>query len=220
MAHLARWKSSALAVMAMTMTTTTVAPLVAFAPAQAQMFNSQLRGITIAAGARLPVTFEKEKIVIAPQDKSEVTLKVARNIRDRSGTLLIPAETEIFGSLQPATRNGKRGTQFIAEKMVFPNGDEQPINAKSQILTKTEKLKKGASTNSILTGAAVGAGTASLISLITGNKKIETLEPVVGAAVGALGGLLFGKKEVEVVVIKPEEDLTLTLTNDLVLARR
>jgi hypothetical protein len=55
--------------------------------------------------------------------------------------------------------------------------------------------------------------------LITGNKKIEVLEPVGGAAAGALASILLRKPKTDVFVLRPEQDLDITLTSNLVITR-
>ncbi|MFN6219551.1 MAG: conjugal transfer protein TrbI, partial [Aphanizomenon sp.] len=140
--------------------------------------------------------------------------------------ILIPANTEVIGELQPvklnnrSSSNNQQGVRFVARELVFPSGQRLQIFANSKTITQTETISKGASTGQILTDAAIGAGAASLISLVTGNKKIEVLEPVGGAAAGALASVLLRKQKAEVFVLKPEEDLNITLTSNLVITRQ
>ena len=109
---------------------------------------------------------------------------------------------------------------YQKEELVFPSGQRQQIFANSRTITKTETITKGSSTGQILTDAAIGAGAASVISLITGNKKIEVLEPVGGAAAGALASILLRKPKADVFVLRPEQDLAITLTSNLVITRQ
>ncbi|GAB1541114.1 hypothetical protein NUACC21_37840 [Scytonema sp. NUACC21] len=221
MTRFIRWKSGASALMALAITTGTIAPMFTLAPANAQIIRNQNRTVSIPAGVTIPVSYEKEKILVTPDEKAPITLKVARNIVDRSSNVLIPEGTEIVGQLQPATRRGEKGTRFEAQELVFPNGDRQSINATSQVVTDKEKIRKGADSGKILQDAAIGAGAASVISLLTGNRRIEALEPIIGAGAGAVASILLRKKEAEVVVVRPEEgDLDLTLRSNLQLSRR
>jgi hypothetical protein len=219
------WKTGTAALMAMTVSTSAILPILTSAPASAQplVISQRLnipQTVTISSGARIPVAFEKEKIVVAPDETTDVTLKVANNIVDSRGRILIPADTEIVGQLRPATRSGKKGSQFIATKLVYPNGREQSINAASQVVTKTETINRGTSIGKIATGAAVGAGAAAIIGLLTGNRRIDTWEVLTGGGVGALLNVLLRRGSAEVVVINPEQDLTLSLRSNLTIALR
>lgn len=218
------WKIGTSALMAMTISTSAILPVLTSTPAGAQVVIGQSlnipRSITISAGARIPTTFEKDKIVVSPDETADVTLKVANNIVDRTGRVLIPVDTQIVGKLRPATKNGKKGSQFVASKLVYPNGREQTINASSQVITNTENVSRNSNTGKILTGAALGAGAAAIIAGITGDKHISILEVLGGAGVGALANVLLRRSSAEVVVINPENDLTLTLESGLTVALR
>jgi hypothetical protein len=216
------WKSGTAALMTIAMTTVAVAPLFTFNAAQAQFNINQSRTITIPANVILPVSYEKEKVIVNPGERLPLTLKIANDIIDSNGNLLIPANTEVVGELQPVNlpnSNNKKGVRFVAQELVFATGRRQQINANSKTITKTERISKGSDTGQILTDAAIGAGAATVISLLTGNKKIEVLEPVGGAAVGVLANLLLRKKQADVFILRPEEDLDITLGSNLVISR-
>jgi len=214
MSRLQPWKSGAAALMALTITTGAVAPMIVSAPAEAQ-FSNQQRTITIPAGVTIPVTYEKNKILVTPTETISLKLKVASSIVDNSGRVLIPVNTEIVGKLQPARRNSVKGSQFIASELVFPNGERQYINANSQVITRTEKITKGADTGTIVQDAAIGGAAAAVISGITGNRRIAAWKVIGGAGLGSLASLYLRKKEVEVVVINPDPDLNITLRSSL-----
>jgi hypothetical protein len=219
------WQTGTLALMAITMTTGAIAPLAVFAPAYAQYNIGQPRSITIPANVTLPVTYEKEKVVVSPGETISLTLRIPNDIIDRNRNILIPARTEIVGRLEPVnlTSNSKdkknKGVRFVAQELVFASGKRLAINAASGTITRTETISKGADTGQILTDAAIGAGAASVIALLTGNKKIEILEPIGGAAAGALASVLIRKNEAAVFVLRPEQDLKITLNSNLVLSR-
>ncbi|MBW4632422.1 MAG: conjugal transfer protein TrbI [Iphinoe sp. HA4291-MV1] len=227
MTQLHRWKSRTAALMAMAITTGTIAPMFMFAPASAQeIFNRQRTQtetetgrVSIPAGVKLPVRYEKDKIVVTPDETTPIKLKVASNLIDRAGNVLIPRGSEIEGQLQPITRNGEKGTYFVAQEIVFPNGERQSINATSRVITRKETISKGGKTDKILQDAAIGAGAASVISLITGDRKIQAIEPILGAGAGAAASVLLRRKKTEVIVIEPERDLDLTLRSSLLLSR-
>ncbi len=230
------WKSGCAAFMATAITTGAIAPMFAPNAATAQTPDLFRRGqtnqptnqptsqynsgtISIPAGVTIPVTYEKERILVTPDETTAVTLKVARNIVDSNGNLLIREGTDIKGRIEPATRNNVKGSRFVAEELILSDNNKVAIDANSPIVTRRETIKKGANTGRVLTDAAIGAGAASVIALITGNRRIETLEPVGGAAAGAVASILLRKKQVEVVSIDPENDLDVTLRSNLVLNR-
>lgn len=221
MSGLITWKSTAAALMTIAINTGAVLPWIYPNPAQAQFNFNQPRTITIPANVTLPVTYEKEKIVLQPGERIPLTLRIANDIMDSNRNILIPANSEVTGELTPVNLGGdnRKGVRFVATELVFPNGKTQPISANSRTITQTETITKGSDTGQILTDAAIGAGAATLIALVTGNKKVEVLEPIGGAAAGALASVLLRKNKADVFVLRPEQDLAITLTSNLVLSR-
>lgn len=207
------WQSKTAALMALAITSTTT-PIFMSAPATAQLFPSspeRLNQTTIRAGASIPVRYDQaKKIVVSPNERMALTLKVAANVTNRSGTILIPAGSLIEGQLQPADG----GSQFVARELVTSNGRRQPIDATSEVI-ETTTLKRGASTGSILKGAVIGAAAGTALGGLTGNRRIGVGEVLAGAGVGAAGGAVLGRKKADVVVIEPDNDLELTLRSAL-----
>jgi hypothetical protein len=195
--------------------------LLSSTPASAQLlgtddeFVQAQRRVAIPSGVSLPVRYdEAEKIVVLPDETAPVTLKIAANIKDNSGRILIPYGSELVGEIRPAGN----GSRFVAQELKIPGASSQSINASSQVITRRETINKGASAGDILEGAAIGAAAASVIAGITGDKAIATEEVLGGAGLGALGGLLLGKEEAEVISIDPNEDLDITLNSRLALS--
>ncbi|NET02083.1 MAG: conjugal transfer protein TrbI [Sphaerospermopsis sp. SIO1G1] len=219
------WKSSTATLIAMAITTATVTPLFTFSPAQAQFNVNQSRSITIPANVTLPVTYEKEKVIVQPGETAPLTLRIASDIIDNRRNILIPRGTEIIGELQPVNlndsyNNNRQGVRFVARELAFTSsGRRQQIFANSRTITEIQTISRGSSTGQILTDAAIGAGAATVISLLTGNQKIETLETLGGAAAGALASVLLRKNSADVFVLYPENDLDITLQSNLVLSR-
>lgn len=213
MSKIERWKSGASVLIALSMMGSVAAPIVTTAPAVAQTaYRNQT--IVIPNGTSIPVLYDKaEKIVVSPKETVPLTLIVAANVKTRTGTILIPAGSKIVGKLQPA----EGGSQFIAEELVRSQGRRQYINATSNIITRSQEVRRGANTSSILKGAAIGGAAAAALSGLTGDKKISVLEVLGGAGAGAAGGLVLGRKKVDVVVINPNTDLALKLRSDLAL---
>ncbi len=213
-----RWQSKGALLLALGTTSTAAFPLLIAAPATAgskpyisgQLF-SQSSPISVSAGTVIPVNFDKEKIVVTPDETAPVTLTVATDIRSSEGTILIPAGSQIKGNLQPA----KGGTQFVAQELTIKNSNQRlPIRATSKVITRRETIEKGRNTGNILKGAAIGAAAAAILADILGG--IDLGEVLGGAGVGAIAGLLLGSRnKAEVVVVNPETDLDLTLRSDL-----
>ena len=192
-------------------------PLMGSNSASAQLLSSERRAqsrIAIPSGTSLPVRYEEtEKIVVMPDETAPVTLQIAANIKDRQGRILIPYGTELIGEMRPA----QNGSRFVAQELRVPGESPQSINAASQVVTRRETIRRGASTGDILEGAAIGAAAASVIAGVTGDRAIATEEVLGGAGLGALGGIFLGKDKVEVISIDPNEDLDITLTSRLAL---
>ncbi|PSO47699.1 MAG: hypothetical protein BRC33_11980 [Cyanobacteria bacterium SW_9_44_58] len=195
--------------------------LLSSTPASAQLLGSDdefvqaQRRVAIPSGVSLPVRYdEAEKIVVLPDETAPVTLKIAANVKDRSGRILIPYGSELVGEIRPAGN----GSRFVAQELKIPGASSQSINASSQVITRRETIDKGASAGDILEGAAIGAAAASVIAAITGDKAIATEEVLGGAGLGALGGLLLGKEQAEVISIDPNQDLDITLNSRLALS--
>ena len=208
---------------------TTFIPVLNVSSASAQPFrfppNSTLRtnnnsrsslysqSLIIPAGTNIPVQYEQaEKILVTKGETLPLTVTVAANIRNRNGDILIPFGSEIVGQIQPV----ESGSQFVAEYISLPN-QQISLNANSQVITRTEVIEEGADAITILQGTLVGTAAATLIAAVTGDTAIATEEVLAGAALGTLGGWLFGGGEAELIAINPNTDLTLTLQSDLVI---
>lgn len=207
------WQSGTAALMAVSIVTGTTAPMIAPAPASAQYFPQETQ-VTIPAGTSIPVRYDNaEKIVVSTNETVPVTLRVATNIINRRGVVLIPAGSQIVGQLQPV----QGGAQFVASELVTSQGRRQEINATSRVITRTQQVQQGVDTGNILKGAVLGSAAAAGISGIVGNRHISAGKVLLGTGVGAAGGALLGRKKVDVVVIKPNTDLNLTLRSALPL---
>lgn len=223
------WKAKTATFMALAIATSATIPLVRSNPASAQLFPRQpypsrtqpypstpypqSTQVTIPAGTSIPVRYDKaERIVVSPDETMDLTVTVATNIVTRSGAVLIPAGSQIIGQIQPVDG----GSQFVARELVL-NQRRQNISATSRVVSQTEEITRGSNTRSILKGAAIGAAAAAAVAAITGDRAIATEEVLGGAGLGALSGVLLGRRRTEVVVINPS-DLNLTLNSNLPLS--
>lgn len=166
--------------------------------------------VTIPEGTVIPIRYEKaEKILVTKDETAPLTLTVAQNVVTDRGTVVIPAGSQVIGELRPVKDKG--GSQFVAQKLKLTNNQEYQINATSEVITKTQTIKTGTSTQAIVKNAALGAGAAAAVSVVSGDRAIATEEVLGGAAIGGLVGLFFGKKSVDLIAIDPNTDLQMTI---------
>lgn len=177
-----------------------------------QTTPTQPTSVTIPQGTIIPVKYEKAgKILVTKDEIAPLTLMTSQSIITQNGTVLIPAGTQIIGQLKPA----QGGSQFVAQKLILTSGQEYQLSATSNIITKTETIKKGISTTGIIKNTVLGAAAAAAIAAVTGDKAIATEEVLGGAGIGGLIGLFFGKNSVDLIVVEPNTDLKLTINQDL-----
>lgn len=169
--------------------------------------------LVIPSGTAIPVKYDQQKILVTPDEKAPLTLTVASNITTSDGTVLIPAGSQVSGQLQPA----QGGSQFVAQQLTMTNGQQMSMNATSQVISKTEQIKKGASVTTVLKDAALGSAAAAAVSAVTGNRTITAGKVLSGTAIGTLIGLFLGRESVNLISVEPNTDLNLTLGQDLVI---
>ncbi|NJR38025.1 MAG: hypothetical protein HC781_03200 [Leptolyngbyaceae cyanobacterium CSU_1_4] len=201
----------------MTTVSTLAIPLTVIKPATAvpmqvaQRFPDSWRN-TVPSGTEIPITYDKERIIVTPGETAPIKLEVAQDVTTSGGTVVIPEGSVIEGELEPAGD----GTQFVANNLVIDGRSSRtPIDAISNVITRRETINKR-SDPKILQGAAIGAAAAAVLSEVLG--RIDILEVLGGAGLGALGSVLIrDREEVEVIVVNPEADLNLTLQSDFAL---
>ncbi|NJP10232.1 MAG: S-layer homology domain-containing protein [Leptolyngbyaceae cyanobacterium RU_5_1] len=172
-------------------------------------------GIKIPAGTSIPVRYEGINRILLSKDEppTPLTLKVAQNVITSQGQVLIPAGSDVVGQL----RTDANGAQFFAGEMVLPDGKRLPIEASSNVISKTETITKSASTGKVVASTLVGAGAAAGIAAVTGDRTIKAWEVLPGAVAGAALSLFLGRDRIDLFAVNPNTDLTLTLNKDLVL---
>jgi hypothetical protein len=172
-------------------------------------------GIRIPAGTVLPVRYEGvDKVLLAKNESpTPFTMKIAQNVITAQGQVLIPASSDVVGTL----RTTPEGAQFTAGEIVLPGGKRLAVNAGSNYITRTESVRKGSSTGKVIASTLVGAGAAAGIAAVTGDRNIKAWEVLPGAVVGAAASLLIGSNTVDLYAINPNTDLSLRLNSDLVI---
>lgn len=211
-------KTGTAALLALTITSSAVVPLVSTAPAFAQSRNTRTETYNqfVPAGTSIKLRYDKDKILLMPNETVPLTLTVAEDVLSRDRRILIPEGSEIKGELKA----GSRGSQFVAKELtVYTNGQSRRyyLNATSNVVTRTEEVKKGSSTRSILTGTALGAGAAAAIAALSGDRSIGADEVLGGAGLGTIGGWLLNRKKVTMFSVYPEQDLAVRLRSELAL---
>ena len=174
--------------------------------------------VTIPAGTSMPVKYERDKILVTKDETVPVTLAVAANITTSDGRVLIPAGSEVEGELRPA----QGGSQFVAKTLKM-GSQQMPINASSEVITKTETVSKGINVGNLVRNAALGTAAAAAISAVTGDRAIATEELLLGAGAGAIVNLIqtfLGRNSVDLVSIEPDTDLDLKLSSPLVISTK
>ncbi len=172
------------------------------------------QAVTIPSGTTIPVKYDQaERILVTKEETAPLTLTVAQNIVTSGGSIIIPAGSTVVGELRPA----EGGSQFYAQELVLSGGRRYDISATSEVITKTERIRKGINVGNVVKNAALGAAAAAAISAVTGDRAIATEEVLGGAGVGSLVGLFLGRRSVDLVAIDPDTDLQLTLNSNLAL---
>lgn len=170
----------------------------------------------IPSGTTIPVKYDQaERILVTKEETAPLTLTVAQNVVTREGAVLIPSGSQVVGELRPA----ENGSQFVARELTLATGQKYEVSATSEVITKTEQVRKGANVGGIVKNAALGAAAAAGIQAVTGDRDIGVGETLGGAGIGALVGLFLGRDSVELIAIDPNTDLQLTLGSDLVLSQ-
>ncbi|MER3433521.1 MAG: hypothetical protein C4288_08825 [Leptolyngbya sp. ERB_1_1] len=226
MLNLKKLQSSTALALTLGVTATGAAPIVfakdavaAPAPMQiAQLFpppGGQTTGAyRIPAGTRLRLTYrDAEKILVAPNERLPITLTVPNNIITSNRTVLIPAGSQVKGEFQPI--DGGTGTRFVANTLILTNGNQISLDGQTDVISRTEEVRRGVNGDAILKGAAIGSGAAAIISGVTGNRRITAGKVLIGTGAGALGGLIFGRNTNKVISVNSQSDLNLRLNSSL-----
>lgn len=227
--NLSYGKSGITIVISLLIGITVVAPIYSLKPATAQFFTSGnnnnpgpiSNNVVIPLGTQIPLRHQDvEKILVTDEESLDVTLETAANIKDHNGNLLVPVGSKVMGHIQPANE----GAQFVAREIIIDNR-RYPLYASSGVVTRKETIDEGASVEEILGGTLAGSAAAAIIAGTTGDRRIDALEVLAGAAVGTLAGWslpesgLIGGGETQVISIDPNRDLNIILESDLTLAR-
>lgn len=145
---------------------------------------------------------DRERIVLRRDEVLPLTLRVARDVRDDRGRVLIPEGSRIEGELRPS----EGGVRFFARRLILPNGDRYSLDARSELIRPRTGLN-----DKDLKDTTVSRAARILISSVLGSR--DNLS-------GLLEDILAGRTRVDsrlrsdLVVVYPD-DLDLRLRSDL-----
>ncbi|HEY9908564.1 MAG TPA: S-layer homology domain-containing protein [Thermosynechococcaceae cyanobacterium] len=177
----------------------------------------QPQAVRIPAGASIPVRSDNaERILLAKNETNPTpfTLKVAQNIVNSRGDVLIPAGSLVNGEL----RVNDGAAKFFGNQLVLPNGRQLQVNATSNAISTTESIRQGTSLGKVLTGAVLGSAAAAGVAGVTGDRTIKAGEVLIGTGVGAIAGAILNGR-LDLISVNPNTDLNLTLNSDLVIGQ-
>lgn len=173
--------------------------------------------LMLPVGTQIPIRYDQaEKILLTKEDTITLKLKVATNITNADGTIVIPDGSEIIGEIKPS---GK-GSQFFSQAVLIKTENqthlETSLDAISQVITQIETLVKGVNYEELFKKATLGQKAEKVIaSFIEYSKNRRT--QLDSAEIEALAGWFLGAETLELVSINPEKDLNLTLRSELIL---
>jgi len=179
--------------------------LLALPPASAQqLFDVGVR--QLQPGTIIPVqTLEGgEPQYFSPNSTHPLTLRVAQDIYGGDGQLVIPAGSEVRGSLRPV----QGGARFFGTALVA-NGRLYSVQMSSDLI-HDEKDPRQYSAEAIAQDAAIGAVGGTVLGLLTGG--VSALGVIGGAGAGVAVGNITAP---QVVVLRPSQVMNLTLNSPL-----
>lgn len=154
--------------------------------------NTQTAEYKVAKGTSINVQYEmSDKVRLAPGETLRMTLKVAEDIKNAQGGILIPRGSEIEGQLVPRYSGSQfLGTQFVAQRLSIGNQSYNNINVTSSLVTTVPPKTNNPST---LGDAAINI----LSGVLTGGRSPNT-----------------NTQQEQLIVIDPEVDLPLKFGSD------
>lgn len=152
-------------------------------PQQASLISSNyIAGVPsqgLQVRTEIPVFYDvAQKVIVSPQETAPLTLKVAQDIKDNQGNIIIPKGSSIRGELQPQ----RDGTQFVAREVMI-DGKNYSLDASSEIITRTISARDP-NLLALARNAVLGAGAAAGLSSVIGDGNITAEKVLTGAAVG------------------------------------
>lgn len=163
----------------------------------------------LAAGQTIATHYGgKSQLILQTGETRKLALSLNQDIRNPSGQVVIPADTQIEGEITPIEGGG----QFTATRMII-NGVAYPFSAQSPTLHDVKDPQQ-TSIGAIAGDAAIGAAGGIVLGQVLGQRGI-TLEQVLGgAAAGAAVGNVTAPRAV---VLDPGTEVKLQLTENFLI---
>ncbi|MGK7933292.1 MAG: hypothetical protein AB4041_17930 [Microcystaceae cyanobacterium] len=212
-------KASVVALLLGTSTLTSLSPVVAqpYSIYADDRNDYNYQAGVVEAGTRIPISYDEDTLTLEQGQTIPLTLTVASPIRDRNGRVVIPAGSTIEGQLEPSGQQ----VRYVAREIKIDSDTPLTFDAASDVVGQVETVDIQANTVDILKGTVAGAGAATILAGTTGDRRINALEVLGGAAFGTLAGWalptagVIGGGTKEVITLNPNRDLTLVLQSDL-----
>jgi hypothetical protein len=187
------------------------------------------KGTIITVGYKV-----SEKVVVFPGQTQNLTLTVAKDIKNSKGEILIPKNSEIEGEIVPRYNGSSLlGSQFVAQRLIVGNQSYSNLNATS-LLIGSQPSKGGvlggiqrtigdAALNTaaqVLLGRVTGQVGESVGDILNQAGNAGDILSQVGSARDILNGVLTGRgsnqqqQQNGQVTINPAKDLQLTVGSD------
>ncbi len=160
----------------------------------------------ILKGTRIPIHYQEfQRIILTERENLPLTVTISANLYNRRGKVIIPYGSEIFGQLQPI----QKGIQFVAYQVHLPR-TVYPIKAVSQVVNRRQIIESEVEAVNLTQGTLFGLEAAKAITPLISQDTSHV-------GLRELSGWLLGHLAVNVFVIYPNQDLTLTLQSDFSL---
>lgn len=173
--------------------------------------------LTVPAGTRLDMTINQELSSRKNKPGDTFTAKVAADVRDASGVVVIDQGSTVNGSVvavKPAPNRRTPGTLTVALSTVETNGKTFPIRATIDSVQRDYRKQSinGSDAAKVGIGAAAGAVVGQILSK---NTKGTVIGAVVGGIAGA--GVAAETKDMDI-VIPDDSHILATITEPMKVA--
>jgi hypothetical protein len=152
-----------------------------------------------------------ETLYVPTGETVPAQLRVEQDVRDRNGTILIPAGATIDGRFVPVSG----GSKYVAQSLTS-RGATIRLQAESATINDIKDPRE-TGLGSIAVDSAIGAATAAVLAGVIGDRVLST-EKILGGAVA--GAILGNVTAPQVTVIEPNLSVTLTTQQELRFVQR
>ncbi|ABB56476.1 TrbI/VirB10 family protein [Synechococcus elongatus] len=105
----------------------------------------------LRSGSRMNLFFPgRDRIILRRGEVLPLEGRLARDIFDNRGRVLVPRNSRILGQLRP----DGRGLRFVSDRLILPNGGVYPIRAHSGLIFSEPSFGRPDLSTVLITGAA------------------------------------------------------------------